>query len=251
MLFKKQIFTLDIEFQVDGNFFVSLIFFFVFFFQCFQLLFHFLLYIISLEMFTSLLKIISPLFFHLAAFKVFYLSLLFSHLIMMCLDMVFFFFFSRYGFLCVYFARNFKDFWKYEFKLFIEFRKILSLFFQMFIPPHSFPSGSLVICIFSSLPQVTSYSVTQSCPTLFSPWTEACQASLSFTISLSLLKLISIESVLTSNHLILCHPLFLLPSILPSIGVFSDKLAIPAPDSQSTAASVSASVLPMIHWINL
>jgi len=43
------------------------------------------------------------------------------------------------------------------------------------------------------------------------PWTAACQASLSFTISQSLLKLMSIESVIPSNHLILCHPLFLLP----------------------------------------
>ena len=53
------------------------------------------------------------------------------------------------------------------------------------------------------------------------PWTAACQASLSFTISQSLLKLICIESVMPSNHLILCHPLLLLPSIFPSIKVFS------------------------------
>ena len=51
--------------------------------------------------------------------------------------------------------------------------------------------------------------------------TPECQASLSFTISLSLLKLMSIESVMPSNHLILCHPLLLLPSIFPSIRVFS------------------------------
>ena len=54
------------------------------------------------------------------------------------------------------------------------------------------------------------------------PWTAAHQASLSFTISLSLLKLISIESVMPSN-LILCHPLLLLPSIFPSIRVFSNE----------------------------
>ena len=54
------------------------------------------------------------------------------------------------------------------------------------------------------------------------PWTAAAQqASLSFTISWSLLKLISIESVMPSNHLILCHPLLLSPSIFPSIRVFS------------------------------
>ena len=57
-----------------------------------------------------------------------------------------------------------------------------------------------------------------------SPWTAECQASLSFTISWSLLKLMSIESVMPSNHLILCHRLLLLPSIFPSIRVFSNEL---------------------------
>ena len=55
------------------------------------------------------------------------------------------------------------------------------------------------------------------------PWTEACQASLSITNSRSLLKLMSIESMMPSNHLILCRPLLLLPSILPSIRVFSTE----------------------------
>ena len=55
------------------------------------------------------------------------------------------------------------------------------------------------------------------------PWTAARQASLSITNSRSLLKLMSIESVRPSNHLILCHPLLLLPSIFPSIRVFSNK----------------------------
>ena len=58
------------------------------------------------------------------------------------------------------------------------------------------------------------------------PWTAACQASLSFTISQSLLKLMSVESVMPSNYLVLCHPLFLLPSILPSIRVFSSESAL-------------------------
>ena len=57
------------------------------------------------------------------------------------------------------------------------------------------------------------------------PWTAACQASLFFTISRSLLKFMSIELVMSSNHLILCHPLLLLPSIFPSIRVFSSELA--------------------------
>ena len=58
------------------------------------------------------------------------------------------------------------------------------------------------------------------------PWTAVRQASLSFTNSWSLLKLMSIELVMPSNHLILCCPLFLLPSILPSIRVFSNELAL-------------------------
>ena len=58
------------------------------------------------------------------------------------------------------------------------------------------------------------------------PWTAACQASLSFTISWSLLKLLSIESVMPSNHLILWRPLLLLPSIFPRIRVFSNELAL-------------------------
>ena len=54
---------------------------------------------------------------------------------------------------------------------------------------------------------------------------QACQASLSFTIARSLLRLMSIESVMPSNHLILCHPFLLLPSIFPSIRVFSNESA--------------------------
>ena len=59
------------------------------------------------------------------------------------------------------------------------------------------------------------------------PWTAACQASLSITNSWSLLKLTSIESVMPSSHLILCHPLFLLPPIPSSIRVFSNELTLP------------------------
>ena len=58
------------------------------------------------------------------------------------------------------------------------------------------------------------------------PWTAACQAFLSSTNSRSLLKLISIESVMPSNHLMLCRPLLLLPSIFPSIKIFSNELAL-------------------------
>ena len=92
------------------------------------------------------------------------------------------------------------------------------------------------------------------------PWTAELQASLSITNSQSLLKLMSIESVMPSNYLILCHPLLLLPSIFPSIRVFSNEsvLCIRWP---SIGVSASTSVLPMnIHdlfplgwtgWISL
>ena len=59
------------------------------------------------------------------------------------------------------------------------------------------------------------------------PWTTACQASLSITNSWSLLKLMSIESVIPSKHLILCCPLLLLPSVFPSIRVFSNESVLP------------------------
>ena len=66
-----------------------------------------------------------------------------------------------------------------------------------------------------------------SCVQIFaSPWTAAHQASLSFTIFWSLFKLMSIESMMPSKHLILCHPLLLLPSIFPSTRVFSKELTL-------------------------
>ena len=70
--------------------------------------------------------------------------------------------------------------------------------------------------------------VVQSCLTLYesAPWAAASQASLSLPISQSLPKFMSIESVMPSNLLILCHPLLLLPSIFPSIRVFSNELAV-------------------------
>ena len=70
-------------------------------------------------------------------------------------------------------------------------------------------------------------SVAQSCPTLCDPWTAACHASLCITSLRRLLKLISIELVMPSNHLILCHPLLLLSSIFPSIRVFSKESVLP------------------------
>ena len=75
------------------------------------------------------------------------------------------------------------------------------------------------------------------------PWTAAHQTPLSSTISWSLLTLMSIESVIPSNHLILCHPLLLPPSILPSMGVFSNKSALPIrwPKYWSFSFSISLS----------
>ena len=76
------------------------------------------------------------------------------------------------------------------------------------------------------------------------PWTTAHQTSLSITNSRSLPKLMSIESVMPSNHLILCHPLLLLPSIFPSIKVFSNEsvLHIGWPNYWSFRLSISSSI---------
>ena len=83
-----------------------------------------------------------------------------------------------------------------------------------------------------------------SCVWLFvTPWNAACQASLSITNSRSLLKLMSIESVMPSNYLILCQTLLLLPSIFPSIRVFSNEsaLCIRWPEHWSFSFSISPS----------
>ena len=86
-------------------------------------------------------------------------------------------------------------------------------------------------------------SVTQSCPTFATPWIAACQASLSITNSWSLFKLMSIKSVMPSSHLILCRPLLLLPSIFPSIRVFSNEstLCMRWPKYWSFSFSISPS----------
>ena len=76
------------------------------------------------------------------------------------------------------------------------------------------------------------------------PWTAARQVSHSFTVFPNLLKLMSTESVMPFNHLILCHPLLLLPSIFTSIRVFSNDWLFTS-GGQSIEASDSASVLPM------
>ena len=101
-------------------------------------------------------------------------------------------------------------------------------------------------------------SVTQSCPTLCNPWIAACQASLSVTNSWSLLKLMSIVSVMPSSHLILCHPLILLPPIPPSIRVFSSEstLHMRWPEYWSFSFSISPSnehpgLIYRMDWLDL
>ena len=78
-------------------------------------------------------------------------------------------------------------------------------------------------------------------PLFVTPWATACQASLSITNSRSLPKLMSTESVMPSNHLILCHPLLLMPSIVPRIRVFSNEsvLCIRWPKYWSFSFSIS------------
>ena len=91
------------------------------------------------------------------------------------------------------------------------------------------------------------------------PWTAACQASLSITNTRSLLKLRSIESVMPSNHLIFCHSLLLPPSIFPSIRVFSNKsvLHIRWPEYWSFGFSISPSneysglIFFRMDWLDL
>ena len=82
-------------------------------------------------------------------------------------------------------------------------------------------SGQRTVCCHGSVQ--FSHSVMSDSAT---PWTAACQASLSITNSRSLLRLIFIGSVMLSNYLILCYPLLLLPSIFPSIRVFSNESAL-------------------------
>ena len=108
----------------------------------------------------------------------------------------------------------------------MKWKTIFGLFFCHFV-------------LFFSL--VQSFSHVQDFAT---PWTAARHSPLSITNSWSLLKLMSIESVMPSNHLIPCYPLFLLPSGFPSIRISSNE-SVFASGSQSIGVSASASVLPV------
>ena len=87
----------------------------------------------------------------------------------------------------------------------------------------SFDNFWIKFCCWWAVQVIYCCSVTQSCPTLCDPMGCSIQGSLSFTISWSSLKLMSIESLMPSNHLVLCHPLLLLPSIFPNIRVFFNE----------------------------
>ena len=89
-------------------------------------------------------------------------------------------------------------------------------------------------------------SVAQWCPIFVTPWTAAHQASLSITNSHSLLKLVFTESVMPSNHLILCHPLLLPPSISPSIRLFSNE-SVPHIRGPRTYLLI-AEIFPFTMW---
>ena len=103
-----------------------------------------------------------------------------------------------------------------------------------------------VLCVSQASAEHADFSSVQSLSRVrlfVTPWAAARQASLSITNSRSLLRLMSIESVMPSNHLILCRPLFLLPSVFPSITVFSSEsvLHIRWPKYWSFSVSISLS----------
>ena len=108
-----------------------------------------------------------------------------------------------------------------------------------------------IFCLFSLKYSIFSSVQPFSCVRLFAtPWTAAHQASLSITISRSLLKLMSIESVMPSNSLILCHPLLLCLQSFPASGSFPVSQFFTS-CGQSIGVSVSAAVLPMNKYSGL
>ena len=109
--------------------------------------------------------------------------------------------------------------------------------------PHMGRKNLCTLCRVYALQSVSEFSRSVMSDSV-SPWTAAFQDSLSFTNSKSFLKLMSMESVRPSSHLILCHPLLLPPSVFPSIRIFPVS-QIFASGGQSIGVSASASVLPM------
>ena len=100
-------------------------------------------------------------------------------------------------------------------------------------------------CVLSPFLFFSSVQLLSRVQIFVTPWNAACQASLSITNSQSLPKLMSIESVMPSNHLILCHPLLLLPSIFPRIRGFSNESDLRIRWPKYWGVSASTSVLPV------
>ena len=123
--------------------------------------------------------------------------------------------------------------------------------FYIYMTPTLTLKFSFTMCIFSSVQRFSNVWL------FAKPWTAASQTSLSNTNSQSLLKHMSIESVMPSNHLILCHPLLLVPSIFPSIRIFSKEsvLRIRLPKywsfSISTSSEYSGLISFRMDWFDL
>ena len=121
-----------------------------------------------------------------------------------------------------------------SFSLLIEDQGLIRVYLSAILDP--FDSNQFILCPWpksffqklcpAPLPPVIFTSCCSATQLCLTPWTAARQASLSFTISWSLLQFMSTESVMTSNHLILCRPLLLLSSIFPSIRAFSNESAL-------------------------
>ena len=123
-------------------------------------------------------------------------------------------------------------------------KKILCLMFHWRSGAKKWVRGIIIVVVVQSLSRVQLF---------VTPWIAACQASLSFTISWTLLKLMSIESVIPFNHFMLCHPLLLLLSVFPSIRVFSNEWAhrIRGPKRSSrgiTNEAVNCLILVSLFW---
>ena len=134
----------------------------------------------------------------------------------------------------------------------------LIIHFSLFPNPWKTLVFLLTSCFSFSL-QFSSVQLLSSARLFATPWISAHQASLSITNSQSLLKHMSIESVMPSNHLILCHPLLLLPPILPNIRVFSNESTrhMRWPKYWSFSFSISPSnehpglISFRMHWLDL
>ena len=136
----------------------------------------------------------------------------------------------------------------------LHYIKLILIIFDLFL---SF--GKWILSDFYSTASFSSVQSLSRVRLFAPPWTAACQASLSITNSWSLLKLMSIESVMLSNYLILCCPLLLLPSILPSIEDFSNESVLHIRWSKYWSFSFSINpsneysglISFRIHWFDL